>query len=449
MTILNLEWSSFPSRDRESSTLVCNYLRYQNHNVIEGCILNAYNLIYRHKPQVLYMSNIVGARLNYIVARYAHDIGISVFTSHAEGDFAEENIEEFVWGHNYDKIIFESRIFFWSKRNASLSVKYFKDLINKIYITGSPGHDKYIIEKKLEIINYNRVNVACFDFSFTDKSHSNHNLFSSDTISFFEKQMYLFDEILYKTIKSNPNISFFIKQHPSTIWGLKFSGVEKSSTLPNAYLVDKNYSILEFLKSAPICISYQSNTSLESWLLGCKSITLNPISTVWPPDIYRTPFHEAQFICNSFNELDYLLKNIQNEQLSDLKIHNQKRLIKNIIGYNDGLNHVRIGNYISNYSQSSNKIKFWKINYILAKNQILWALKIVLSFLKNKSYSLGKMLEWNELELIEFQSITFQKQLEFYKSIGFSRQSLNNIEGQIFESMDSEIRDSHDHFDFS
>lgn len=110
---------------------------------------------------------------------------------------------------------------------------------------------------------------------------------------------------------------------------------------------------------------------------------------------------------------------------------------------------MRIGNYISNYSQSSNKIKFWKINYILAKNQILWALKIVLSFLKNKSYSLGKMLEWNELELIEFQSITFQKQLEFYKSIGFSRQSLNNIEGQIFESMDSEIRDSHDHFDFS
>ena len=89
MIILNLEWSSFPSRDRESSTLVCNYLRLQNFKVIEGCIFNALYLIFKHKPVALYMSNIVGARINFIVAKYAYSLGIPVFTTHAEGDFAE------------------------------------------------------------------------------------------------------------------------------------------------------------------------------------------------------------------------------------------------------------------------------------------------------------------------------------------------------------------------
>ena len=41
--VLNLEWSSFPSRDREMATLVCNYLRFQGYSVIEGSIFNRKN----------------------------------------------------------------------------------------------------------------------------------------------------------------------------------------------------------------------------------------------------------------------------------------------------------------------------------------------------------------------------------------------------------------------
>ncbi len=449
MIILNLEWSSFPSRDRESSTLVCNYLRYQNIEVIEGCIYNAFYLIFKHKPSAIYMSNIVGARLNYIVAKYAYNLGIPIYTTHAEGDFAEENIFEFVWGHNYDKNIIESKIFFWSQRNASLSCKYYKDIFEKIFITGSPGHDKYIIHKNRKVKNYNRVNVACFDFSFTNNLHSNFKTFSKDTIDFFRDQMLLFDEILYSTIKNNPQIDFYIKPHPSTVLGLKYAAVEKSITLPNAYLVDKNESILNFLNSSSICISYQSNTSLESWLLSNVSITLNPKTSIWPADVYRTPFHQGQFICHTFYELDNILKNIHSIKLTNLQSNNQNKLIKNIIGYSDGLNHVRIGNYIIKYSQLK-KIRFYfKFDFVLIKNQILWILKNFLKFYRKESYTISKMLEWNNNELNKYQNETYNKQVEFYKRINHKQTTLIEINGEYFKMHENLNNLLHTHIDFN
>lgn len=448
MTILNLEWSSFPSRDRESSTLVCNYLRFQNYNVIEGCIFNALYLIYKYKPNALYMSNIVGARINFLVAQYAHNLGIPVFTSHAEGDFAEENITEFVWGHNYDKELIESKIFFWSKRNASLSTKYFKNIIDKIYITGSPGHDKYIINKNENIKNFDRVNILCFDFSFTCNKHSNFKLFSEETIEFFREQMVQFDDILYKTIKNNPNLKFYIKEHPSTVLGLKYSAVENCVNLPNAYLVDKNISILEFLKSSNICISYQSNTSLESWLLGNISITLNPLTIIWPNDVYRTPFHDAQFIANTSTELNNLLRNIHTLKLSNIQTTNQNNLIKNIIGFADGLNHVRIGNYIIKNIKSKNLNFIIKFNLILFKNQILWFIKNLISFHRKKSYSITKMLEWKSKNLIDYQSVIFNKQTNFYKILNHDKASLLEVKGELYKKDESSDNISHNHIDF-
>jgi hypothetical protein len=448
LTILNLEWSSFPSRDRESSTLVCNYLRLQNFNVIEGCIFNAFYLILKHKPNALYMSNIVGARINFLVAKYAYTLGIPVFTSHAEGDFAEENITEFVWGHNYDKELIESKIFFWSKKNASLSTKYFKDITDKIYITGSPGHDKYIINKNENIKNFDRVNILCFDFSFTCITHSNFKLFSNETIEFFREQMVQFDEILYKTIKNNPNLKFYIKEHPSSVLGLKYSAVEKCSNLPNAYLVDKNISILDFLKSSNICISYQSNTSLESWLLGNISITLNPKTVTWPKDVYRTPFHDGQFIANSFNELNNLLKNIRTVKFSNIQTTNQNNLIKNIIGYADGLNHVRIGNYIIENIKTNNFNKNIKFDLFLFKNQILWFIKNLISFYRKKSYTITKMLEWNNKKLIDYQLIIFNKQIDFYKIINHDKASLLEVNGELFKDHETSDNISHHHIDF-
>ena len=455
MIILNLEWSSFPSRDRESSTLVCNYLRFQNFKVIEGCIYDALHLIHKHKPNALYMSNIGGSRLNFIVAKFAHDLGIAVYSSHAEGDFAEENITEFVWGHNYEKKNIESKIFFWSKRNASLTAKYNNDILSKIYITGSPGHDKYIVQKKKKISNFRKVNIACFDFSFTNNLHPNNKLFSNETINFFREQMLLFDEILFDVIKNNPQIQFYIKQHPSTILGLKYSGVENSSKLPNVFIVNKNSSILDFLNSASICISYQSNTSLESWLLDNISITLNPKTTAWPTDIYRTPFHKAQFVCHSFLQLDNLLKNLETNNLTELEVYNRSKLIKNIIGYSDGLNHVRIGNYMINNTRNDNVnffsfLKFFSnVNYILIKNQFLWFTKKIFFVLRKRSYSITKILEWRDKELLEYQLNILNKQAEFYNSIDLDKEKLLAIKGQIFENSESINEISHNHIDFN
>ena len=428
MIVLNLEWSSYPSRDRESATLVCNYLRYQNIYVIEGCIFNAFFLIFKHKPNALYMSNIVGARINFIVAKYANSLGIPVFTSHAEGDFAEENITEFVWGHNYEKEPIERKIFFWSKRNADLANKYFPETITKTYITGSPGHDKYKIESivnKKEIKTQNNIGIACYDFSFTNTKHALHSKFTEETIKFFYNQCQLFDEILYKIAKNNPKLSFYIKEHPGNNYGIKYSGFQKTSSLNNVIIIDKDTSILNFIININTIISYQSNTSLESWLIGNYSITLNPKTLIWPKEFYRTSFHECQLTCTDYETLNKVLNNLNKQPIEEKYIKNRKKMINDIIGFDDGLNHVRIGNQIIN--DLLKPTNFFKYDYLLIKYNIIWILKYILFFLKNHSYSLTHILRWNSKELKKYQSTILKKQLEFYKIEGLDSQSLKKI----------------------
>jgi len=374
------------------------------------------------------MSNIVGARINFLVARYAYSLGIPVFTSHAEGDFAEENITEFVWGHNYEKELIESKIFFWSKRNAELANKYFPETIVKSYITGSPGHDKYIIEKniyKKDINTQYNIGIACYDFSFTNSQHPLNNKFSKETINFFKTQCILFDEILFELAKNNPHRTFYIKEHPGNNLGLKYSGVQKTSGLKNVIIIDKNSSILDFISNIHITISYQSNTSLESWLIGNYSITLNPKTTTWPKEFYRTTFHECQLTCTNYETLNEVINNINIQDSDKVFYNNRKKMINDIIGFDDGLNHVRIGNQIIN--GMLNPPHYLKFDYLLIKNSLIWKLRYFLSFMKNFSYTLTHILKWNSNELIKYQNYIFNKQKIFYNIKGFEVQSLKNI----------------------
>ena len=55
MDVLNLEWTSYPSRDRNMATLVCNYLRYMGVTVKESSVFCGFEMIDKLKPGLLFI----------------------------------------------------------------------------------------------------------------------------------------------------------------------------------------------------------------------------------------------------------------------------------------------------------------------------------------------------------------------------------------------------------
>ena len=425
MKVLNLEWSSFPSRDREAATLVCNYLRYIGVEVVEGCIYNSMNLISKVKPNAIFMTNIIGSDINFQVAKYIKSLNIPLYTSHAEGDFSLKNIKQFVWGHNIYKEILETKLFFWSERNAYLACLNYDELNNISFISGSIGHDRFVIDKELNHEDFKlkssiKISVTCWNFSFVEKSHPYHKQFSKKTIEFFKIQRKLFDEYLYEIVKENKEVIFIIKPHPSAANDLLNAGVLKTSTLPNVKIATQETSILSLFQETDLNIAYSSTTSLESWLMSKPTCTLNPITSDWPEDMDQTPFYKGH---DNFNELESFKEFIEDfikhreVKLSNKMILNREKLIKNIIGFQDGLNHVRIGNQIAldleeNKSLNSN---YFKWNFRVMKLSLIWKFRRLLKFIEKYSYTITLMHEWNKEGLKLYVQKTYKNQVNFYK----------------------------------
>ena len=216
--VLNLEWTSFSSRDREAATLVCNYLRYQGFSVYEGSIFNGFHLLKKYKPKILFITNSTGAYINQQVTRFAKKLKIPVITSISEGNLREGYIQEMVWGHNREKISFEDKYLIWSSRSKKLILKHNKKLSSILRVSGSSGHDKYFILKNLLSHNKNKnkvcIGIGCWGFDYYMQTPKENDLIPQSDKDFFIKERDGFNEILSTIIKNNQDCKFIFKEHP-------------------------------------------------------------------------------------------------------------------------------------------------------------------------------------------------------------------------------------------
>ncbi|MBN1637366.1 MAG: hypothetical protein JW866_00240, partial [Ignavibacteriales bacterium] len=174
--ILNLEWSSAPSRDRQMATLVCNYLRYMRYEVLEDIMFLGCNLINKYKPHLYFNVGPIGAKTNFKVMKYARGRNIVAVSLVAEGNFRtdKKTIGQFVWGWNKKKVLYENLNMQWSERTRNSTYEYFPQLKGKIKVSGAVGFDVYKISKNklqkefLEKYNKNNykkvIGVGCWDF---------------------------------------------------------------------------------------------------------------------------------------------------------------------------------------------------------------------------------------------------------------------------------------------
>lgn len=433
--VLNLEWMSYPARDRNMSSLVSNYLRYQGYSVVEESLFRGYEMIEKHNPRLLFIANGIGAPANFNIVKYASLKGLKVVTMVSEGNYLEtpEAVETFLWGWNKDRYMYEDVNIHWSTRTQNLAISQYPSIKGKIKVSGGCGFDIYKIrpnKSKKEFLKlYSKekyektIGVGCWDFGYC-RPDTPLSIFNKDEeiVKRFNQDRDLFNRVLLNIIKSNPSILFILKEHPGNRRGHDMSGIDGTEELDNV-LILKYDSIIDTIAASDIWLTYESTTVLEAWMLGKQTCLLNPTGIDFPrANVYLgSPNYPNEEALQNAIDLYY-----STGELPGFNDHrtaaDRKKVIKDTIQWDDGLNHVRAGNEIIRVLES--KIEKEKspipmdIRIQKIKQRIINGFKIKKSSIYQRSSSFKRE------EVDAFSKDLYEHQVNFYKAHNLSKEDL-------------------------
>lgn len=434
--ILNLEHTSYSSRDTESASLVCNYLRMQGLNVVEGCVFQGYELLLRYRPRVLYITGVEGANINVKVAQFAKYLGCKVVSQCGEGIFKHRFGKKYYLGWLYNEKYPIDKWLLWNKR----ALDNFKEEVPEIYTTmcmaGSPGHDRYKIVQNKSVLQipekYSTViGVGCWTWwpsSYKEEVQKD----------FVVNEARRFEQELKKIIEHCQDTYFLLKEHPGSL-SHEDGGIASCINYPNVQLL-KDESIFDCIAASDIWLTVESTTATEAWLLNKQTALLNPSGIDWP--LPRQGFHLAQ---PNYPDADTWIKAIATYKktghlpgFTDFK-EQQEELLCDIAGHADGLNHVRTGNIILDVLDEPPVTPVettFKEHIKLVINSFLhWHFSKYHAYMpKNIPYF--KFFEefykqykkvWNQQEREQLSRLRYEEQLAFYRNCNLSLSDLRKI----------------------
>lgn len=360
--VISLEWTTAPSRDRISATLVCNYLRHQGFRVADASVWDGLQAIYRTKPRLLFITNTVGAWENFELMRYAKRRKLLGASLVSEGNLQGDEVyqSEMIWGWNKEKHLYEDITMQWSEFSRNSTLALHPELQGRIKISGGVGFDNYKIAdvsdakdnllKKYDKTAYKKVvGVGCWDFGICCPQDTRFKFFESyydgEQRKRFLEDASAFDDALATLADNNKDILFLLKQHPGAQLGHMASGITQTAKRDNVLIFMNEEPILTCIQASDLWIVYESTTAMEAWLLGKPTCLLNPSGRDFP----RDGMNEGSPDCQDHKDLQKILDSLYANrpiQAFAERAETRGRLIKNVIQWNDGLNHVRAGNEI-------------------------------------------------------------------------------------------------------
>jgi len=444
---LNLEWVSYPSRDRIMATLVSNYIRYMGYSVLEKSIFNGYYYLTITNPKVFFITNVGGADINFKLVKYAKLLGLKCASLISEGIFTEDDkhLEEFIWGWNTDKTLYEDIHMQWSERTRDITIMKYPILKGKVKVSGGVGFDCYKINvsedkktflKKYRKDNYEKIiGVGCWDFGVL---YSKDHRFSTFSKIYNEKEIARlkydqksFNRVLKNIVKDNPHILFLLKEHPGRIGDISDSAIDGLVNFQNTLILKNEENIKDCITVCDFWMVYESTTAMEAWLLNKQTCLLNPSGTDFKrANVYKgSPNYSDEQSLQS--AIDMFYSNGYLPGFNEL-YNERKRIIKENIQWDDGLNHVRAGNEIIDLiinegipKKQNHFNNFLKKDII--KQIILWNLSPYLcSFKKFETYA-ERRRAFNQRQLKEFQTKCMKEQITFYEKNGLIKEDLRII----------------------
>ena len=439
MDILNLEWTSYPSRDRNMATMVCNYLRYMGLTVKESSVFCGFKMIDKLKPELLFITNGVGAPINFQLVKYAAFKGIKVVTLTSEGNFFNGTLSFYIWGWNVDQQMYENVNMQWSTRTRSLTIETWPELKDKVKISGGVGFDYYKIVTPISkddfLHKYKKnqytkiIGFGCWNFGVTYPVDSFYESFikiiGESGINRFQRDRDLSNQVLLNIIEKNPDILFLLKEHPGNTRGLFESGIAGVEKFPNVLILKKE-SIVDCIAVSDFWITYESTTVIEAWLLGKQTCLLNPTGIDFPrANVYKgSPNYPDVPTLQAAIDSFYSTHELPGFQAMESE---RKEVIRETIQWDDGLNHVRAGNEIIRVLKEEEKREKKRIPFDLRK--IKWKQYLLSRGIprKTNNFIYDKLRGFDHEELSQRNAEIYNQQIAYYKKMGLSKEDLRTI----------------------
>lgn len=359
--ILNLEWRSSGRDINIIEPVLCYLEKFAGYSVKRTSYLFSLFKVLYYKPRMLVLSNNVGAIRNYYASKMAFLLGIKVVTLSSEGDYnfthgTTQDIESFFWGWDLKREFPVDLHLEWSQKNVDLIKKYIAGaeyILEKTRVSGATGFDRYKmfsfkgkndflkdkgLNKYKQVIGY-----AAWGFDlFYERSFLNAPTVSwtDGYISFHKNNGKILNGILKQAINDNKDTLFILKRHPGEecYGNTELAGLEKYD---NVIIIYDEESIEDLISVSDIWMAYESTTCLEAWLMGKQTVLINPV----PFTGNRSDIAYGSPVRSNYEELQ---QDISLGRVVGFEHLQEKRdeIIKRVIEYADGKNHVRAAEYI-------------------------------------------------------------------------------------------------------
>jgi surface carbohydrate biosynthesis protein len=322
--------------------------------------------IYRKKPDVVLIANTIGSKLHFEISKYAYKNGIKVFALISEGNFRTNGTFNY-YGYNTDKQFYQDYICHWSKRTYDYLVNELPQFKDQMVVTGATGFDRYKIYdflsrkeflEKWKLLDFKKViGYAGWAFGklFNAPGRKELRYLQKDNpnkLKWMEDQMYLVEDILRQTVENNPDTLFILKRHPSEkhphITQPDKNEMVALADYPNVMYFTNEEDVHDLINISDLWMGFETTTALETWVMGNKpTILINP-----DPDFKRDKLYQGSCIAKNYNELQSFIDEFYKTGKikafeSEEKQNSRNKLIKDTIGFSDGMNHVRTGYYLS------------------------------------------------------------------------------------------------------
>jgi len=376
-------------------------------------------------PRLLIVPNSSGDN-NYIKAvKYAAKRNIPVLSLTSEGNFYEEQVTYVVWGYNKDKIMYEDLNLQWSERNRKIILKYYPDLADKLGVSGGVGFDRYKIYdfmKRDFFLNKYKKNykkIICvagwvFDQLFGDLFEIDKKyyltIYKEEQIKNFKEDRRLLNKILKKLIQNNKDILFILKYHPGVRKIKKNTEFADLGVYDNVIEIQHEENIADCINVSDLLVAYESTTAMEAWLLNKQTFLINPTVI----DFYRSEISKGSPIFKNYEECQKAIDNFYSvgkipgfEEKAEIR----KEIIKNIIGWDDGKNHIRAGKAIKELLEKTRDREIKETNLInYLKHYIIHIIFEKTRFITQ--YSVISKIPIKKIKVLKYcQSIFHYKQI--------------------------------------
>lgn len=360
--------------------------------------------IYRMKPDVILQANTIGSNLYYEISRIAHEERIPLFALISEGNFRTDGTFDY-WGFNRDRKFHQDFVCCWSERTAEFLKSKEPESASKIVVTGGVGFDRYTIYKFLDRVDflkkYNKpdykkvIGYAGWGFGKLDHPRGRDEILfwargDESKLKWIEDQRCLVRDILRTAIENNPDTLFVLKQHPQENAPERPEPVKNEMSelagYENVLYLCGEEAIHDLISVSDLWTCFESTTALESWLMNKQTIFINP-----EPDFNRDLLYKGSPLVKSYKEFqtmidEFYLSGKVVSFFNSEKETQRKELIKNIIGFGDGFNHIRASKYFAHTVYKS-KVQNPKSKIFLWHWLVFVLIRIAAPFYSRKVFS--------------------------------------------------------------